>query len=123
MRVGFETALKDAKNDEAIKNAHFLVPYLPYWYAGMYVVVEGWKRLELHDQEVDGLLDAKHLGLLKRFRNGVYHFHPEYYDEKFRGFWAQGREAIDWANVLWSAFNKFFLRWLDEMKRKKGIVA
>jgi len=30
--------------------------YMSYWYGGLYVVVEGWRELDLHDQEIDGLV-------------------------------------------------------------------
>lgn len=65
MRVLFGDELKKATSEEAVNNAHFLAPYLPYHLAGMYTVVEGWKRLDLHDAEVDVLLDAEHLKLLE----------------------------------------------------------
>jgi hypothetical protein len=48
--------------------------YLSYWYAGLFVVCEGWQDLKLADSEIDGLLASSNLELLKRFRNGVYHF-------------------------------------------------
>ncbi len=76
MRVLFRAELEKATREEEVKNAHFLAPYLPYHLAGMYTVVNGWKRLGLSDPEVDALLDADHLKLLKAFRHGVYHFHP-----------------------------------------------
>ena len=46
--------------------------YLSYWYAGLFVVCEGWQELKLSDPEIDGLLASPNLELLKRFRNGVY---------------------------------------------------
>jgi hypothetical protein len=50
--------------------------YLSYWYAGLYVVCEGWQELKLSNPEIDALLSSPHLEILKRFRNGVYHFQP-----------------------------------------------
>jgi hypothetical protein len=114
MRGQFSERLRAAKNEQDRINAHFLEPYLPCWYAGMYTLVDGWKRLQLADSGVDALLDAKRLALLERFRHGVYHFHPEYYDEKFRGFWAQGREIQNWVDELFRAFDAFFRGWFRQ---------
>ena len=116
MRWQFSSELRKATNEQEAGNAHFLAPYLPYHLAGMYTLIEGWKRLGLHDDAVDALLDAEHLKVLEAFRHGVYHFHPEYWDEKFRGFWSRGRDAVDWSNMLFAAFKKFFDRWLAEAR-------
>lgn len=32
--------------------------YMSYWYAGLFVVVEGWRDLGLQDAEIDGLLES-----------------------------------------------------------------
>src|SRR5258708_4696671 len=78
----FDRLRETAGNEQNYVAAHFVEPYLPYWCAGMYTLVEGWKRLGLQDPRVDDLLDADHLKVLESFRHGVYHFHPEYYDQK-----------------------------------------
>jgi len=124
MRSRFAEARAEAqaKSEEADKDAHFLVPYLPYHLAGMYTLIEGWKRLDLHDAEVDALLDAEHLKLLEAFRHGVYHFHPEYYDEKFRGFWSRGQDAVDWSTKLFVAFDQFFRKWFTEQLEQLDAV-
>lgn len=108
MRFQFSERLRASKTEQERWHAHFVEPYLPYWCAGMYTLVDGWKQLGLADADIDQLLDTEHLALLERFRHGVYHFHPEYYDEKFRGFWAQGREINEWLDRLWIAFDSFF---------------
>ena len=120
MRFQFFERLRAAKNDHERSNAHFLEPYLPYYYAGMYILAEGWKRLQLADSGIDVLLDAKRLALLEHFRNGVYHFHPEYYDEKFRGFWAQGRGIHKWSDELFLAFDAFFRGWFSRRAEQRA---
>ena len=43
--------------------------------ASLYTVLEGWRRLELTDPTVDGLLaDAANVQKLLQLRNGVFHF-------------------------------------------------
>ncbi len=48
--------------------------YMSYWYGGLYVVIEGWLNLKLSDPVIDSLLNSDNVGLLKRYRNGVFHF-------------------------------------------------
>jgi len=45
MRFRFRDCLEQATNEEERVNPHFLLPYLPYWCAGMYVFIEGWNSL------------------------------------------------------------------------------
>ena len=59
--------------------------YLSYWYAGLYVVCEGWQELKLSDPEILDLLKSPHLEVLKRFRNGVYHYQADYFDKRLMG--------------------------------------
>lgn len=55
--------------------------YMSYWYGGLYVVIEGWQRLKLSDDIIDNLLISSNVQLLKRYRNGVFHFQKEYIDK------------------------------------------
>jgi hypothetical protein len=59
--------------------------YMSYWYAGLYVLIDGWRTLGLHDDEIDRLLDSPNVDLLRRYRNGVFHFQRTYFDERFVG--------------------------------------
>ena len=120
MRWHLDETLRNANTEAELLSAQFIDAYMPYWYAGLYVVVEGWKRLKLTDPEVDPLLDAEHLKILKSYRHGVFHFHPSYYDPKFRGIWAQGREAEEWVRSLDAAFGKFFERWVRDLESRQG---
>ena len=114
MRFRFGQWFNAATDDEQRRDAQFVAPYLPYWCAGMYVLVEGRRRLGLSDPTIDQLLDPHRVRLLKEFRNGVFHFHPEYYDPKFHGFWAQGVEIHAWLDRLWIAFDAFFRQWMPK---------
>lgn len=33
--------------------------FMSYWYGGLYVVIEGWKELGLHDPEIDQLIEPQ----------------------------------------------------------------
>jgi hypothetical protein len=68
------------------------VGLLSYWFASLYVVVEGWQRLRLRDQLIDTLLlESENLSLLRGFRNGVFHFQASYTDKRFAEFFGKGR--------------------------------
>lgn len=83
------------------------------WYACLYVVVEGWRRLDLADSEIDALLASPYVDLLRRFRNGVDHYQATYWDDRFIDFIAGGAESAVWVRSLHSAFGRWFLNWFD----------
>ncbi len=56
--------------------------FLSYWYAALYVVIEGWKELGFQDAEIDALLISPNVKHLKRYRNGVCHFQPKCLDDR-----------------------------------------
>src|SRR5215813_14140585 len=60
----------------------FLYPYFSYWYGGMYVVVEGWRRLRLADLDIDTLLKSTNVSHLEKHRHGAFHYHPTYSEAK-----------------------------------------
>ena len=83
--------------------------YMSYWYGGLYVVVEGWKELGLRNDVIDNLLKSPNVELLRRYRNGVFHFQKEYHDERFLGFMRDGRDAVEWVRSLNLEFGRVFL--------------
>jgi hypothetical protein len=86
-----------------------LFMYMSYWYAGLYVVVEGWRELGLQDEEIDALLDSPNVELLKRYRNGVFHFQRSYYDVRFFELLSDGEDVVEWVNELVGAFSRYLL--------------
>lgn len=108
MRTQFERLLaKRTRGEEPDKIREFL--YMSYWYAGLYVVVEGWRRLALEDEEIDRLLASPNVGLLKRYRHGVFHFQPAYYDKRFVRLIDEGKDVVRWVRDLNNAFGRFLL--------------
>ena len=85
--------------------------YMGYWYGGLYVVVEGWKQLKLGDSEIDALLLSPNVNLLKKYRNGVFHFQKDYFDQRFIGFMQDGQNVVQWVHQLSRAFGRYFLDW------------
>ena len=83
--------------------------YMSYWYAGLYVVIEGWQELGLSDPAIDELLQSPNVALLRRFRNGVFHFQRIYDDERFIGLIRDGEMVVEWIRRLNEEFGRFCL--------------
>jgi hypothetical protein len=112
MRVHFDYILMKKLKSPKSKSDIETNLYMSYWYAGMYVVIEGWKELKLSDFKIEQLLDSPNVDLLKRYRNGVFHFQKEYFDERFLGFIRDGKNAVKWIRELREEFSRFFLDWV-----------
>jgi hypothetical protein len=70
--------------------------YLSYWYAALYVVVEGWTELGLSDETASALLTSPYVADLRRYRNGVFHFQRQYWDERRKELLGGGAESAAW---------------------------
>ncbi|MDO8526476.1 MAG: hypothetical protein Q7T03_02175 [Deltaproteobacteria bacterium] len=111
MRTHFDDCLKE-KNESKEKNGFERIMYMSLWYAGLYVVCEGWAKLNLTDKSIDDLLKSKNLKLLKIYRHGVYHFQKEYYGKCFDRLISEGDDVVRWVRSLNQAFGKYFLEWI-----------
>jgi len=85
--------------------------YMSYWYASLYVVIEGWRDLNLNDSKIDILLSSPNVDLLKRYRNGVFHFQKNYFDNRFSDLIVNGINVVEWITELNREFGRFFLEW------------
>ena len=92
--------------------------FMSHWYAALYVVVEGWRRLKLQDPRIDELLESPNVGFLKRYRHFVCHYHPEYYDEKMAGFMSSA-DSVDWVRALNREFGRYLLERMDEKRERR----
>jgi hypothetical protein len=118
MKTAYENFL-DRNIREIIPIAKFEAEYnlfISYWFAGLYVVIEGWQELNLKDKEIDSLLKSPNVNLLRRYRNGVFHFQRDYFDERFMGFLRDGVDRIRWVQVLHGQFERFFVEWSQERR-------
>ena len=71
------------------------------WYGMLYVVVEGWQEAKLSDPEVDRLLSSPNTELLRRFRNGMFHFQRDYWlPSKFATFFEPKSKTVEWVRAL-----------------------
>ena len=92
--------------------------YMSYWYGGLYVVVEGWQTLKLSDSTIDSLLEDPNVALLRRYRNGTFHYQEKYWDDRFLQFIVEGANSAGWVRELNRQFGRFFLEWHKERRRR-----
>jgi hypothetical protein len=83
--------------------------YMSLWYGELYVVIEGYQELKLSDSTIDALLASPNVDLLKRYRNGVFHFQKNYFDDRFIAFMRDAKDPVRWVGDLNRAFGAFFL--------------
>jgi len=87
---------------------------MSYWYGGLYVVIEGWQSLDLHHPKIDELLKSLNVDLLRRYRNGSFHFQKQWFDPKLTDF-CGSKDAVPWVEALTDAFRDVLM---GEMKRR-----
>ena len=117
--------MADAEREAAEQAARaWLLPvffYGSYWLASLYVVVEGWQELGLHDARVDQLLERAFVDLLRRNRNAVLHYQPEYLDRRVVELVASSQgEGSGRARELHEALSEYFLRWFERRRETPG---
>jgi hypothetical protein len=76
-------------------------------------VIEGWRQLRLTDPKIDPLLLSPNVRLLKKYRDGVFHFQRNYFDDRFLGFIKAG-DSVDWVRAIHSEFGEYFHRELRD---------
>lgn len=83
--------------------------YVGLWLGLLFVVLEGWRELGHQDAAVAELLEPDRVELLRRFRNGAFHFQKEYFDDRFSDVFSRGTDALLWAGKLHDAIGNWFL--------------
>jgi len=111
MRVHFEGVVRGRKEYREV-DARL---YMSQWYGNLYVVVEGWQDLGLTDPDIDKLLESSNVDLLRRFRNGVFHFQRDYYDKRFVEFLTDGEDVVGWVRDLNDHLGRFLLHRMREI--------
>ena len=115
MKASFELLFE--KNIKGLlSNTEFEIEYnlyMSYWFASLYIVIEGWQELKLKDKNIDSLLDSPNVNLLRRYRNGVFHFQKDYFDERFMGFMRDGLNRIKWIRELHENFSNYFEKYFS----------
>ena len=105
MRVHFEEILQ--KPETEITNIESTM-YMSLYYGVMYVVVEYWEALELHDDKIDQLLSSPNKKLLCDYRNASFHYNRKYFDKRFEKFFLE-ESTVNWILSLRNEFSRWFL--------------
>ncbi len=80
------------------------------FYALFYVVIEGYRELKLKDENIDALLSTENYeDLLRRFRNAIFHFQRNPFDQRLIDF-LNAKDSENWIREIYAAFEKFFLK-------------
>lgn len=98
----------DPPEDEPTTGLSFVL--MAQWYAALWVAIEGWIESPLSDPVVDELLTdcdfQQNLKLLRRFRNGVYHYQKTLINNRLLGFLREGTSTVPWAFLVHSEFKR-----------------
>jgi hypothetical protein len=95
---------------------HFaLYMYMDYFYAALFVVLEGYEKLGLSDPDTEALLDQALISKLRRQRKGAYHYVVKYYSPEHMALVVTPGSA-EWARNLYYALGHFLLRELARIK-------
>jgi hypothetical protein len=108
MRQNFDETLNMSVTQDG-SNGMDAFMYMGYWYATLYIVSEGWIELGLQDDVINELLTSDNLRLLKRYRNGVFHYQKSYNDARFTDLYNSGKEVVSWVRELNLELGRYFL--------------
>jgi hypothetical protein len=85
--------------------------FMSFWYSSLYVVIEGYNENGLSDAKIDTLLNDKiKVDLIKRYRNGIFHYQQNYFDDRFINLISEEGTAI-WIRLLHIEFSRFFIEY------------
>jgi hypothetical protein len=89
-----------------------LLMYYSYWLAAFCVVLEGYSEIGEKDPAIDKLLHPDKLAILKRYRNGVYHFQADFFfDNRFTELFKSVEIIMPWLGKVRTATWTFYDQW------------
>jgi hypothetical protein len=116
MRQEFDTHLKNPAEQAAIGDDPTAIVVtkgwikMCLWYGMLFVVVEGWREAQLSDPEIDRLLASPNTELLRRFRNGMFHFQEDQWlPTKLSDFFVPENRTVEWVRALTAEFRRYLL--------------
>ncbi len=65
----------------------------------------------MSDSEIDLMLKSDKIDSLRRFRNGVFHFHKSYFDDRFLELFSA--DGVQWALDIHKEFDRYFKVWFE----------
>jgi len=122
MRLNFDREMTTSGSRADLGSPVYLASkafiFMSYWYGGLYVVIEGWRELELRDAQIDRMLESSNVKLLKRYRHGAFHFQRKWLDQRMTEFMA-APDGVSWVRRLSSGLGNY-LRAEVKRRSKKG---
>lgn len=92
---------------------------LEVYYALLYVVIEGYRDLNIEDNKINSLLkETEYIDALRVFRNGIFHYQKDPIPEKVLRF-LELKDSEIWIKEINKAFKSYFE---TELKIKESIL-
>ena len=95
--------------------------FMFYWYSGMYVVIEGFRELNLKDSKIETLLRSSNVKSLRLVRNATFHFQKDGFISKKVIPFLKSEDSVPWVHSLTQAFSEFFLREAAKRRRDEQV--
>jgi hypothetical protein len=91
--------------------------WLTYYYSSLYVVINAWQELKLRNPLIDFLLEHQQgvVSLLRRFRNGVFHYQQELENPKLAQLLHTGEKHVLLIHLLHDSFVRYYWQWLENL--------
>ena len=91
--------------------------WLTYYYGSLYVVIEAWQQLKLRNPLIDFLLEHQQgiISLLRRFRNGAFHYQEELENPKTLQLFQTGEKHVLLIHLLHDSFVRYYWEWLENL--------
>lgn len=80
---------------------------MSYWYAALFVVIEGWQELGYSDPVIDELIASPYTARLKRHRNATCHYQKPVFVAKWNEF-EKEPGSVEWLRKLAREFGRHF---------------
>jgi hypothetical protein len=115
----FATDFRRALNNIEANQSAQMAALAMFYYASLYVVIEGWRDRKqmlpvLHDDTIDKMLESPYVSKLADFRNSILHPNP-LLDKRILGFMSEHAQLLPWAMGLSDEFLRYFRGWRQSL--------
>jgi len=81
---------------------------LSVFYGLLYVVIDGFEKLQISDPQLDKLLDDPNKEVLRRYRNAIFHFQDDFYESKKVLNMLESDTSVAWIRSVWKELSRWF---------------
>jgi hypothetical protein len=116
MRDAYTAAIQKETDDpepEGVFGVKF--SWMCYWYASLYVTIEAYEAIGVRGPVIEALLThpGGYRDLLRRFRNGVFHFQENSTDLRLLSLLNTGEEGAMWLQAIHGEFKRHLQEQID----------